>query len=57
MDVNRENEAEVQWKIDIHIAMDLQYPDVVIKKLKAEPNPDKRQHILTDARLGYYRHK
>lgn len=38
--------------IDVGIAKELFYPKEVIKALQNEPDPDKRQRILRDARLG-----
>lgn len=42
------------WKIDIKTAEELGYPDKAIKLLKIEPDPIKRQKILTNARNGVY---
>ena len=39
---------------DIRIARQLCYPEIVIKKLKEEDDPDKRNNILHDARNGIY---
>lgn len=42
------------WREDVQIAKDLCYPAEVIRLLRAEPNPDKRSRILTNARRGFY---
>lgn len=41
-------------KEDIKTAKELGYPAIVIKMLENEPDWNKRQHILTDARTGKY---
>lgn len=48
------NEKLRSIKDDILIAEELHYPDIVIKLLKEEPDANKRQHILHDARMGVY---
>lgn len=39
---------------DARIAAELHYPEIVIKMLKKEDDPIKRQRILADARWGVY---
>ena len=40
---------------DIKIARELLYPKNVIKRLENEPDPVKRQRILSNARNGVYK--
>lgn len=42
------------WKEDIRTAKELGYPTTVIKMLENEPDWNKRQHILCNARTGKY---
>lgn len=35
---------------DVKVARELRYPKEVIEKLRGEPDPDKRQRILKNAR-------
>lgn len=39
---------------EMKIAQELHYPDIVIDLLGKEPDQNKRQHILADARAGLY---
>ena len=39
---------------DIMIATQLGYPEIVIQKLQAEDDPNKRTRILRNARQGLY---
>lgn len=50
--MNREQLNE--WKEDIKIAKELCYPKLVIEKISAEIDPEKRTRILYDARNGHY---
>lgn len=41
-----------EWKNDIKIAVELNYPNKVIEQLKMEKDPIKRNRILITARLA-----
>ena len=45
---------KTEWDKDIRVAKQLGYSAKVIALLKSEPNLNKRQRILTDARRGKY---
>lgn len=47
--------SEMRWKEDVRAAMELGYHDKVVAMLRKEPDPNKRQHILTNARKGLYK--
>ena len=46
---------EMHWRDDVRAAMELGYHDKVVAMLRKEPDPEKRQHILTNARKGLYK--
>lgn len=47
--------SEMRWKEDVRAATELGYHDKVVAMLRKEPDPNKRQHILTNARKGLYK--
>ena len=47
-------ERDKEWRNDIRVAKELHYKDIVINKLKNEPDPSKRYRILCNANHGLY---
>lgn len=46
----KEPSAVLSWREDVTAAKELLYPKEVIRLLEDEPDPNKRQRILHDAR-------
>lgn len=46
----KEQSAVLSWREDVTAAKELLYPKEVIRRLEDEPDPNKRQRILHDAR-------
>lgn len=46
----KEPSAVLLWREDVTAAKELLYPKEVIRRLEDEPDPNKRQRILHDAR-------
>jgi len=52
MDDGRGRTKNDLWKADIKAAKELFYSKDIINKLRNEPDPSKRNRILTNTRMG-----
>lgn len=57
MDNGRGRTKNDLWKADIKAAKELLYSKDVIDELRKEPDPSKRNRILTNARMGTLQNK